>query len=269
MTDTPDQIAIVVANALLLEANEHLLLAALGAQELQVAAEQAQRRQTDFLAVVAHELRNPLAPIRTAAVLLGRGSAKEPQLLRLQAIIERQVAHMSRLVSDLVDVARINTGKLRLEREVVEMAKIIEAAIDSCQPAMDIRRQHFVAQLPSCALYVYGDPVRLAQILSNLLDNSSKYTPEEGEIGLAVAVVDNAIVMTVSDNGIGITPQALPDVFEPFVQDTFAIGFNRVGLGIGLTVARELVEAHGGSITAHSAGSGFGSQFIVTLPLTA
>ncbi|HEX7440183.1 MAG TPA: diguanylate cyclase, partial [Caldimonas sp.] len=250
------------------EANEQLLMAALSAQALQAAAEQAQRRQTELLAVVAHELRNPLAPIRNAASLLGRVGTDEPMLPRLQGIIERQVAHLSRLVSDLLDVSRASTGKLRIERRPVDLAGIIDAAVDVCRPAMDTRTQHFSAQVPARALDVNGDPVRLVQVFSNLLDNASKYTPDGGEIGLAVVVAGDTIVVTVSDNGIGISAEALPTVFEPFVQDAHAIGFNGVGLGIGLTVARELVEAHGGKVVAHSAGTGLGSQFVVSLPLT-
>ena len=254
-------------HAQLREANEQLVLAALSAQDLQSAAEKAQRGQTEFLAMLAHELRNPLAPIRTAAALLSLVRTDEPLLLQVQAVLERQVVHMSRLVGDLLDVSRVNTGKLRLERQVVDMAVIIDEAVDACRPAMDTRLQNFAVQVPSCALEVDGDPVRLAQILSNLLDNASKYTPDGGEIRLSVAVVDDAIVMTVSDTGIGITAEALPHVFEPFVQDTHAIGFNGVGLGIGLTVVRELVEAHGGKVVANSPGNGLGSQFVVTLPL--
>jgi diguanylate cyclase len=253
--------------AQLREANEQLVWAALGAQQLQTAAEQAQRRQTEFLAVVAHELRDPLTPIRTAAALLGRIPTDEPLVRQVQAIMERQVVHMSRLVSDLLDVSRVNTGKLRLERRVVEMAGIIDEAVDACRPAMDTRLQHFGVHVPSCALEVHGDPIRLVQILCNLLDNASKYTQNGGEIRLSVAVVDDAIVMTVSDSGIGITAEALSNVFEPFTQDTQATVFNKDGLGIGLTVVRELVEAHGGNVVASSAGSGLGSQFVVTLPL--
>ena len=174
---------------------------------------------------------------------------------------------MSRLVDDLLDVSRVSTGKLRLERRGVELVGIIDAAVDACRPAMDTRLQHFAVQLPAHALEVHGDPVRLAQIVSNLLDNASKYTPERGEIRLSVVVADDAIVLSVADNGIGITPEALPNVFEPFVQDTHAIGFHSGGLGIGLTVVRELVEAHAGTVVASSAGTGLGSRFVVTLPL--
>ena len=253
--------------ARLQEANENLVRAALTAQELQAAAEQAQARQMDVLAVVAHELRTPLAPIRNAAALLGRGRADEPLLHRVQGVIERQVAHMARLVGDLLDVSRAHTGKFGLVRQSVGMADVIDEAVHACRAAMDARMQHFRVFVPSCALDVDGDRIRLAQILCNLLDNASKYTQVGGEIGLSVTAVEDVLVLTVSDNGIGITAEALPRVFDPFVQDKHAIGFSGSGLRIGLTVVRELVEAHGGSVVASSAGSGFGSQFVVTLPL--
>ncbi|MBW3549593.1 MAG: sensor histidine kinase [Proteobacteria bacterium] len=249
------------------EANTQLILAALDARDLQVAAELAQRRQTDFLAVLAHELRNPLAPIRSAASLLGMSGSDETLLPRLREIIERQVTHMSRLVGDLLDVSRASTGKLRLEREVIEMGRIIDEAIDACRPAVLARGQRLDVTRPPTGLEVCGDPVRLAQVLGNLLDNASKYTPEGGSIGLAAVVVDQSLVITVSDTGIGITAEALSQVFEPFVQEPHATGFNSGGLGIGLTVVSELIQAHGGTVTASSAGSGQGSQFVVTLPL--
>jgi diguanylate cyclase (GGDEF)-like protein len=252
--------------AQLREANEQLVLVALGAQELQAAAEHEQRRQTELLAVVAHELRGPLSPIRTAAALLGRVHAQE--MPRVQAIIERQVEYMSRLVGDLLDVARVYTGRLRLEHQVVDIGGLVDEAVDACRAAIGTRRQRFSIRVPSRALEVHGDPVRLVQILRNLLDNASKYTPDGGEIELSVVVVDDAVVMTVSDSGIGISAETLPRVFDPFVQDTHAIGFNGMGLGIGLTVVRELVEAHGGRIVASSPGKGLGSRFVVTLPLT-
>jgi len=254
-------------HAQLQEANEQLVLAALTAQELQSAAEHARQRQADFVVTLAHELRNPLVPIRTAAAVLGGISMKEPLLPRMQAIIERQVAHMSRLVDDLFDTSRISTGKLRLERREVNVMSIIDSAVDACRPAMDARLQNFVAELPSSAAQIDGDPIRLTQILSNLLDNASKYTPEGGEIRLSMEVVDAAIVMTVSDNGIGIAADVLPRIFEPFVQDAHAVNFNGAGLGIGLTVVRELVQAHGGNIVASSPGAGLGSRFAVTLPM--
>jgi signal transduction histidine kinase len=150
---------------------------------------------------------------------------------------------------------------------LVDLASSIDQAVDACRPAMQSRLQHLRTQLPLHALHVRGDPVRLVQVISNLLDNASKYTPDGGEIALSVEVTDDAIVMTVSDSGIGIAAEALPRVFDPFVQDAHATGFNGAGLGIGLTVVRELVEGHGGNIVASSAGTGLGSQFVVTLPL--
>ena len=248
-------------------ANEQLLLAALAAQDLQAAAELAQRRQTEVLATVAHELRNPLMPIRTAAALMNRKHKDPAMLPRLQSIIERQVVHLARLVDDLLDVSRVSTGKLRLERQPMDLVAAIAAAIDACRPAMDTRLQSFTLHLPVGALDVHGDPVRLTQVLVNLLDNASKYTPKNGRIGLTVTLANAEIRISVTDTGIGITAAALPHVFEPFVQDPHAVGFSGVGLGIGLTVVRELVEAHGGRVVAHSDGAGLGSEFVVTLPL--
>jgi diguanylate cyclase (GGDEF)-like protein len=248
------------------EANEHLLLAALGAQELQTAAERAQGEQTAFLAVVAHELRNPLTPIRTAAALMCKVGAGE--LPRLQAVIERQVDHVARLVGDLLDLSRFNAGKLRLKRRVVDACTLVPEALDTCRPAMDARLQTLhVNILPVAGLFVDGDPVRLVQVLCNLLDNASKYTPDRGAIEFSMQRVGNDLVVAVADNGIGIRPEVLPNVFHPFVQDSHATSFNSAGLGIGLTVVRELVEAHGGTVEASSEGAGLGSRFVITIPL--
>jgi diguanylate cyclase len=174
---------------------------------------------------------------------------------------------MSRLLNDLLDLSRVTTGKFTLERQIVEMSDLVSDAIETCRHSVDARSQRLSVHKPSCALEVNGDPARLTQIFVNLVDNASKYTPDNGEINLVIEVVDDAIVLTLSDTGIGITAGALPDVFEPFVQDAQAIAFNDAGLGIGLTVVRELVEAHSGTVIARSAGSGLGSQFVVTLPL--
>ena len=246
-------------------ANEQLVLSALTAQDMRTACEQARHRQTEFLATVAHELRNPLTPLRIAATMLGEVGPEG--LPRMQAIIETQVAHMARLVSDLVDVSRVNTGKLRIEREPMDLIVAIDEGVGFCRAGMDARLQNFVVRLPPCPLQIDGDAVRLAQVVSNLLDNASKYTPVGGEVGLWVTLEAETVVITVADSGIGITAEALPNVFEPFVQDRHATVFNATGLGLGLTVVRELVEAHGGSVAATSAGVGFGSRFIVTLPL--
>ena len=247
--------------------DEELVLSALSTQELLTAAEQAQRRQSDFVAVVANELRDPLAPIRIATAMLGRVSDDDPLLPRVQAIVERQVAHISRLVGELNAPPNAHPTALHLDQVTVDMVPLLEAMIGSSRIGAAMRQQQVSMDLPAGGLMVRGDPVRLAQIVTNLLDNASRYTPDGGRFGLMVVRQGDAMVMTVSDSGIGITAQALPQVFDPFVQDMQALGFNGVGVGIGLTVVRALVQAHGGSVTAHSAGSGLGSQFIVTLPL--
>ncbi len=254
-------------NAQLREANEQLVLAALSARELQAAAEQAQQRQAEFLALVAHELSSPMAPIRLATAMLGRAQTDEPLLPRVQSIIERQLAQMSRLVGSLREGTHVGSSSWPLERTMVDMAAVLEAAVLAFQPLMDTRQQRLRTHRPASKLEVPGDPIRLAQIVRNLLDNASKYTPEGGQIELAAVATDDELVITVSDNGIGISAQALPHIFEPFVQGTHAIGFDGVGLGIGLTVVRALVQAHSGSVVAGSAGSGCGSQFVVRLPL--
>jgi diguanylate cyclase len=252
------------------EANQQLVLSALDARHLLAAAEQARERQKEFLAVTAHELRNPLSSISHASTMLAQPESKDPA--RMQAIIGRQVTHMQRMIEDMLDLSRVHTGKLRLERRQVDLAGLIDEAVFTCRPAMHGRKQQFSVRMPPQVPKLDCDPVRLAQVFSNLLDNASKYTPEGGRIALVVelagdALIGSTVVVAVSDSGIGITAEAMPDVFEPFVQDRHAIGFSGAGLGIGLTVVRELVEAHGGTVTASSEGSGLGSRFVVTLPL--
>ncbi len=249
------------------EANEQLLLSALGAQDLQAAAEQALRRQTNFMAKAVHELRNPLMSIRTASAVMGRTGSEEPLLPKMSAVIERQVVQMSRLVSDLLDVSRVSSGKLRLDRRWIDLTQVIDEVVEACRPAIDTRLQLFRVQTHVGSLPVYGDPLRLSQVLRNLLDNASKYTPQGGEIRLTAVHQSDTVVVTVSDTGIGISARSLVHIFEPFVQDIEATAFDGSGLGLGLTVVRELVTAHGGQVAAHSAGPGRGSEFVVTLPL--
>lgn len=253
---------------LLQEANEQLLLTALDARRLQDAAEQALQRHSQQMMRAVHELRSPLMSIRTASAVMA-GTDSPPPLPRMNAVIERQVAQMSRLVGDLLDVSRVHGGKLRLECSEVNLAALIDDVVDASRPAMDTRLQRFLIQLPAGHTLIHGDPVRLTQVLRNLLDNASKYTPRSGEILLSMARSADAVVLTVRDNGIGISAQALPHIFEPFMQDEEATAFNGHGLGLGLTVVKELVQAHGGSVTAHSAGTGTGSEFVVRLPLAA
>lgn len=247
------------------EANEQLVLAALSAQDLQAKAEQALAQQKSAMAMVAHELRNPLTPISMMAErMVGMPT---DQLPRMQALIEGQVQHMSRLVEDLLDVSRAGTGKLRLNRLDLDIVQVINNAIDACRPLMKAKRQLFNARFPDQSLTVNGDAVRLSQVLHNLLTNAAKYTPVDGSIELTVTLDGAVMKISICDNGIGISEKALPFVFDPYVQDVNAVGFNGSGLGIGLTVVRELVEAHGGTVTGTSEGYDKGSEFIVTLPL--
>ena len=251
------------------EVNEQLVIAALTAQQMEAQTEEAYTRQTKFLAMVAHELRNPLIPIQTAAGLLNRALSDEPLLAQLQAAIKRQVSLVSRLVDDLLDGSRVSAGKFRLECSVVELTGILSLAAETCGSAVEARSQRLTIQLEPAPLIVLGDPLRLGQIFSNLLDNASKYTLKGGEISLAAAVVDRTVQITVSDNGIGITADALPNIFELFMQDARALALHNHGLGIGLAVVRDLVEAHGGTVVARSAGRDRGTTFIVTLPMAA
>ncbi len=250
-------------------ANEKLVLAALSSQELEADAQRAYRRQVQFLDTVVHELRNPLMPLKLAAQLLVQARSDEQLLLKLQGTINDQVAHMSRLIGDLLDSSRMRSGKFRLERRSVEIGGVLKMTIEACRAAIDGRRQRFTSVVPPGPLYVNGDSVRLMQIFTNLLDNASKYTPDGGDISLRAVALPGAVSITVADNGIGITAQALPHILELFAQDEHATVFNRSGLGIGLAVVRELVEAHEGTVTAASGGKDLGSQFVVTLPLIA
>jgi diguanylate cyclase (GGDEF)-like protein len=258
-------------HARLREANEKLVLAVVTAQELQAAAELAHRRQTAFMTKVAEELLNPVAPIRIASAMLGHDPAEQPltPLLPLvQGIVDKQITHVSRLVESLVEASTVERGVLALDRQRIDLCEAIEAAILSHRPMMDERAQRFECRLPPGTLPVDGDAARLEQIISNLLDNASQHTHYGGRIRLVVTTTVDTLTLVVSDDGLGVTPQMLPYVFEPFVQDTHVLSFNGLGLGIGLTVSRALARAHGGNLVAFSAGANRGSEFVMTLPLS-
>jgi signal transduction histidine kinase len=232
----------------------------------EVAADLAVSRQIEFVAFVAHELRNPLGPIRTAAAMLTRANAKE--LEWAQHVIDRQVTHLSRMVEDLLDMARGHMGKLRLAIETIELKDCVELAASACRPAMERRRQRLEIRGIGKACPMQADAVRLTQILSNLLDNASKYSADGQVVRLDVSRLTGSVEVTVTDAGIGIAATALASVFEPFAQTAHAIHFNASGLGIGLAVARELAHSHGGDIAVTSDGIGLGSRFVVRLPLS-
>lgn len=249
------------------EANEHPVLAVVSAQRLQSKAEDIHQRQVMFLAMVAHELRNPLNPIRMATDLLQHAQANEGLLAQVQGILRRQVGHLARLVDDLLDGARAGAGKFRLECGPIALREVLALVIDAARPAIAQRQQTLTTCLPSETIAVHADPLRLAQVFSNLLDNASKYTPRGGEIGIALDCVGSIATLRISDDGIGISAEALPQIFELFVQEPHARAHDRQGLGLGLAIVRELVEAHGGTIVAASPGRGLGSEFVVTLPV--
>lgn len=249
------------------EANEKLVLAALQSREMQETAQAAYKRQIAFLATVAHELRNPLMPLRLATHMLSRARADEAAHAKLQATIASQVGQITRLINDLLDGSRISIGKLRLERTVTDLVDILDLSIQTYRPTMEAQHQSFSTVMPAGPIKILGDAARLVQVFGNLLGNASKYTPEGGRISLQAAVADDKVSITVADNGIGITPQALPHVFDLFVQDPRATVISPGGLGIGLAVVRELVKAHEGGVEVRSAGPNQGSQFVVTLPL--
>jgi signal transduction histidine kinase/CheY-like chemotaxis protein len=219
-----------------------------------------------FLATLAHELRNPLAPIVNSLELLAR--AQEPQRLLPQAldIMRRQTTHLTRLVDDLLDLARINSGKIELRREPLDLRDALRAAVESCQPLIDRRRHSLALELPGEPARVRGDAVRLTQVFANLLNNAAKYTPEKGRIEVRMEIAQGTIVVTVSDSGVGIPPELLPKMFELFTQAPRAAAVEQQGLGIGLFLVKGLVQMHEGSIGAQSEGAGQGSRFTVSLP---
>jgi len=249
--------------------NENLVLATLNAQSLQEEAEAANRRQNEFLAMLAHELRNPLAPISMAAALLKRTPDAPPQLVNLHSIISRQVQHMARLLDDLLDAARISSGKITLTMSVIPLAEVIERAVETIQPRIDERRQKLIVERIAADVLVEGDPVRLTQIFSNLLSNASRYTRDAGEIAFFARMAeDNQVMVSVEDNGEGIPTDVMPHIFDLFVQGPRSLARSEGGLGVGLNVVRNLVHMHGGKVEASSAGAGRGSRFTVTLPVT-
>jgi two-component system CheB/CheR fusion protein len=233
------------------------------------ARQEADRRKDVFLATLVHELRNPLAPIRNGAQVMKHCMAGlPPQIQWVQGVIERQSRYLSDLVDDLLDVSRITTGKIKLKRKVFDFKESAARAIEIGRPLAEVRRQQLSVSLPDEAVFINGDPMRLTQVMSNLLDNAIKYTGNGGDIRLAVLVAGDAAMVTVEDTGIGIPADELPHLFDLFVQVDPMTRRSRSGLGIGLSIVRSVVEMHGGDIEATSAGPGQGSRFLVSLPIS-
>jgi signal transduction histidine kinase len=250
------------------EANAHLVLATFDAQDKQASAEASMRRQTDFLSMLAHELRNPLQPIAYASTLLAKMAGGDPELPRLHAIIERQMGHMTRLIDDLLDASRISSGKIGLDKSPLLLADIVALAAEVSQPRLDGRHQQLAITQPAREVRLYGDRTRLAQVFANLLNNASKFSPEYDVIALEAQVVGSMVQIAVRDHGMGMAPELLPFIFDLFTQGLQSLDRAQGGLGIGLTLVRSLVEMHGGTVRAHSDGIGQGSVFTVLLPLS-
>ena len=224
-------------------------------------------KRDEFLAMLSHELRNPLSPLRNASHMLMQGETQDPKIIWSRGVIARQLKHMIRLVDDLLDVSRIARGKIVLLSEPVKVADVLAAAVETVQPLLEQKRQHLEIDAGDCELMVRGDPVRLAQVVGNLLHNAAKYTGEGGNIVLAARAQAGHAEIVVRDTGIGISAEAMPRIFELFTQIPSERTSTTGGLGIGLALVRALVELHGGEIKAASAGSDQGSEFTVRLPL--
>lgn len=229
----------------------------------------ADRRKDEFLAMLAHELRNPLAPIRNAAEILRLAGATEPKLQWAGNVIDRQVSHLTRLVNDLLDVARFMQGKISLEKTPLELGNVAELALETSRPLIESRKHVLTVSLPAEPIRLEGDLTRLAQVVSNLLNNAAKYTEEGGNIWLSAEVSGAEVVLRVRDTGVGIPSQVLPYVFQLFMQADRTLDRSQGGLGIGLTLVHSIVELHGGTVEAVSAGPGLGSEFIVRMPVMA
>jgi len=234
--------------------------------ELSTQLQLADRRKDEFLALLAHELRNPLAPIMNAVHLLRLMGSDDPDLNWCRDVIERQTHQLTRLVEDLLDVSRITQGKIKLRLDPLDLAAIVASAVETSRPLIDAQHHELVVTMPERPLKILGDPARLTQVVANLLNNAAKYQGEGGRIDLTVEREPGVAVIRVQDRGIGISPETLPQVFELFAQGTPPPQRDHGGLGIGLSLVKTLVEMHGGSVEVRSEGSGEGSEFVVRLP---
>ncbi len=236
-------------------------------KRVEAAMQNAEKRKDEFLATLAHELRNPLAPMRNAAQVLHVKGPATPELRWARDVIDRQIGQMARLIDDLMDVCRISQGKLELKRERVEFAKVVQGAIEASRPLIEQMGHNLTVTLPDHNVVLDADLTRLAQVFLNLLNNAAKYTERGGRVHLAVERQGSDVMVTVRDTGIGIPADKLPTIFEMFSQVEGALSRSQGGLGIGLCLVKRLVEMHGGSVAASSEGLGKGSEFIVRLPI--
>ena len=255
------------ANAELEAANRTLQSEIAERARAEQALKEADRHKDEFLAMLAHELRNPLAPIHNAVELMRLKSLTDPQLTWARDVIARQLTSLTRLVDDLLDVSRITRGKINLTRESVELEGLIARAVETVHPLLNERRHELTLELPEPGATIFGDPTRLTQAIANVLGNAAKYTDSGGKISLAVLKSESEVEIRIRDNGIGIRPEMLPHVFELFTQLDRNDGRTQGGLGIGLALVRQLVQMHGGSVSALSDGPGKGAEFVIRLPI--
>ncbi len=255
------------ANRELAAGNEKLMREIAERRRAQQELVEADHRKDDFLAILGHELRNPLAPIRVAIAILQRHGPDDPMLVRMRDLIDRQVQHMTRLIDDLLDVSRITQGKINLKPEPVDVGVIARQAVETNLPVINTRGHQIVVSVPDEPLRVNGDTVRLTQVIGNLVSNAAKYTPDGGRIELRVGAAEGFVTVAVRDNGIGIAQEYLSHVFDLFGQVRNPRPHTHEGLGIGLALVQRIVEMHRGRVEASSAGVNLGSEFVVRLPL--
>ena len=264
-----------LGNLTLLERPVHILTlitsahAMLRARQRQYQLRETQRRKDEFIASLGHELRNPLAPIKSSVALLKHLFPASAQVGKVSDVIERQVTHLTRLVDDLLDVARITSGKVLLQRKEFELQQVLEHVIELCLPAASSRHIRITVDLPPHAVRLHADYARVVQIFANIVSNAVKFTPDGGLIHITARLAQGQLQVMIEDNGIGIDPDAIARIFSMFEQGRTVAGQMTSGLGIGLSLARQFAEMHGGSIEAYSDGPGRGSRFIVTLPASA
>jgi signal transduction histidine kinase len=257
------------ANTELERANQTLQSEVAERSRVEQALKAADRHKDEFLAMLAHELRNPLAPILNAVQLIRKKTFADPQLAWSRDVIERQLSHLTRLVDDLLDVSRITRGKINLAREPVDVSDLVARAVETVQPMISERGHQFTLDVADGPMRVFGDPLRLTQALGNVLSNAAKYTENQGRISLVARQVHGAVEIRVRDSGIGIPAHLLPRIFDMFTQLNHHTGRPQSGLGIGLALVRKLLEMHGGTVTAFSEGDSLGSEFLITLPVIA
>ena len=227
---------------------------------------ESDRQKDEFLALLGHELRTPLAAIQNALNVMALPEASTQDIEVARTIAERQVRQMTRLVGDLLDVSRISQGKMELRRSVIDIAQVVDRAVDACQTSILGRQHHLTVTIPRRPLWIKGDAGRMEQVLANLLSNAVKYTEAGGQIGVHAEEDGAEVVIKIRDSGIGIDPEALPNIFDLFVQAVRRVDPSQAGLGLGLALVKKIVELHGGTVEVFSAGAGQGSEFVVCLP---